>query len=90
MNNYISVEKLKNLHAPIYQDYAIIKPMVKRLTEHLNEGEKVIWRDAFRWHDKDGVLSNHFECMSIHLLCEDFNYELIHNFNHVAVIKPKD
>ena len=71
----------------IYQNVNIRKALINELEKVLYENEKIIWRDAFRWHDKDGVLSNHYEGQSIQLLCEDFNYKLVHNFNHVAVIK---
>jgi hypothetical protein len=73
----------------IYQDQYAMRPLIDYLESLCEEGEKVIWRDAFRWKDKDGVLSNHFECNGIHSLAEDFGYEVVANFNHVAVIRSK-
>ena len=71
----------------IYQNVNIRNALIKELEKILEKDEKIIWRDCFRWHDKDGVLSNHYEGHSIQYLCEEFNHELIHNFNHVAVIR---
>lgn len=55
------------------------------------DGDMVIYRDAFRWHDdKDGsVLSNHYEMFEVGSLARNFNYEVIHDFRHVAVVRPK-
>ncbi len=52
---------------------------------------KVIYRGPFRWFDDttEHVLSNHFECMNISALAEDFNYEVLHDFRHVAVVRRK-
>ena len=71
----------------IYQNVNIRNALIEELKKILREGEKVVWRDCFRWHDENGVLSSHYEGHSIQYLCEEFNYELIHNFNHVAVIR---
>ncbi len=71
----------------IYQNVFIRNGIIQELEKILKQDEKIIWRDAFRWHDKDGVLSNHYESASIKSLCEEFDYKLIYNFNHVAVIK---
>lgn len=78
---------MSDFNIPTYQHYDVMKTLVDSLRPHLGDGEKIIWRDAFRWKDDQGVLSNHYEACSIEYLCEEFGYELIHNFNHVAVVR---
>lgn len=60
-----------------------------QLRPFLKPGEKVIWREAFRWHDDDGVLSNHYDSMSVSNLADDFGYEFDWelNMNHAAIIR---
>jgi len=56
------------------------------LRPFLAEGQKVIWREAFRWHDDDGVLSNHYEMMSVPQLAEDFGYIVIEDCGCAAIV----
>lgn len=53
-------------------------------------GDRVIYRDAFRWKDDadDSVLPNHYEMFDLPELAVDFKFEVVHNFNHVAVVSP--
>lgn len=44
------------------------------LRPYLGEGQKVIWREAFRWKDDNGVLPNHFEMLSLAQLAATFGY----------------
>lgn len=39
-----------------YENQALIKYMVEAIRPHLEDGQKVIWRAAFRWHDDNGAL----------------------------------
>lgn len=76
---------------PTYQRYdamALVRQAARLLKR---EGEKVIYRDAFRWHDDadEMVLSNHYECQNLAYLAEEFGFEVIHDFHHVAVIRRK-
>lgn len=76
---------------PTYQHVAPMS-MVRAACRLLKQpGEKVIYRDAFRWKDDadDFVLSNHYEGMDLQQLADDFDYEIVHDFHHVAVIKRK-
>lgn len=59
------------------------------LRPFLCDGQKVIWREPFRWHDDNGVLSNHYEAMSIDSLADDFGYEVIVDMKDAAIIKQK-
>lgn len=61
------------------------------LRPFLKEGQKVIWREPFRWHDDNGVLSNHYDGFSIEGLAEDFEYEVPYDFNfaHAAIVGPR-
>lgn len=61
------------------------------LRPFLEEGQKVIWREPFRWHDDNGVLSNHYDGLSIEGLAEDFNYHVPRdfNFNHAVIVGPR-
>ena len=72
---------------PTYQYYGVMDALKDALRPNLREGEMLIWRDAFRWKNDDGVLPNHYEMFDLHQLCDDFGYELVHDFNHVAVVR---
>lgn len=58
------------------------------LRPYMSAGQKVIWREAFRWKDDNGVMSNHYECMSVRALAEDFRYEVIEDCGCAAIIQP--
>jgi hypothetical protein len=53
------------------------------------EGRKVIWREPFRWHDDNGVLSNHYDGMELDQLADDFGYEIIHDMRNAAVVAKR-
>jgi len=76
---------------PTYQRYDAIK-LVREAARLLAEpGDKVLYRDAFRWHDDadDLVMSNHYESQSIDYLAGEFGYVVLHDFHHVAVVRCK-
>lgn len=58
------------------------------LRPFLKEGQKVIWREAFRWHDDNGVLSNHYDGMELPRLSDDFGYgwDFDFDFHHAAIV----
>ena len=76
---------------PTYQRYDAMYFVRGAARLLMREGDMVIYRDAFRWHDdKDGsVLSNHYEMFELAGLAIDFNYEIVHDFRHVAVVRKK-
>ena len=57
------------------------------LRPFVGPGEMLIWRAPFRWFNENGVLPNHFESHSLDDLCEEFGYEVVHEFFHAAVVK---
>lgn len=61
------------------------------LRPFLKPGQKVIWREPFRWHDDNGVLSNHYDGMSLAQLCDEFGYEVDYDFDlkHAAIVSPR-
>jgi hypothetical protein len=61
------------------------------LRPYLKPGQKVIWREAFRWHDDNGVLSNHYDGMELPALAEDFGYDWEYDFDfkHAAIVWKK-
>lgn len=62
--------------------------MVDSVRPLVGEGERLIWRDSFRWKDAAGhVLSNHYDGMSIYRLAADFGYEVVRDWNHVAIVR---
>ncbi|MDQ0022953.1 hypothetical protein J2X90_000739 [Variovorax paradoxus] len=65
--------------------------MADLLRPFLKPGQKVIWREPFRWFDDNGVMSNHYDGMSIARLAEDFGYEYDWelSFEHAAIVWPK-
>lgn len=75
---------------PTYQQYDAMK-LVRQAARLLAQpGDRVIYRDAFRWKDDatDHVLSNHYEMFSIKGLAAEFEFEVLHDFHHVAVVRP--
>ena len=62
------------------------------LRPYLKPGQKVIWREAFRWHDDNGVLPNHYDGMEIPALAEAFGYDWEYDFDfkHAAIVWKKD
>lgn len=83
-------EDKRRLELPTYQEYDVMH-MVREAARSLKgEGERVIYRDAFRWKNDadDSVLPNHYEMFSLKGLAAEFGFEVIHDFNHVAVVKP--
>lgn len=90
------VAEAKSRHAflesqPTYQRYDAMYFVRGAARLLKREGDMVIYRDAFRWHDDaDGrVLSNHYEMQSVDYLAQEFGYAIIHDFRHVAVVRPK-
>jgi hypothetical protein len=61
------------------------------LRPFLKPGQKVIWREPFRWRDDNGVLSNHYDGMGLAQLCEDFGYEVDYDFDmhHAAIVSTR-
>ena len=74
------------MDVPTYQVYEVMDALKIALRKHLKPNEMLIWRDAFRWKNDDGVLSNHYEMFDLCELCDDFGYTVVHDFNHVAVV----
>jgi hypothetical protein len=73
---------------------ATVPPLGKSVADALRPfvvgGQKVIWREPFRWHDDAGVMPNHFEGLSIEALAESFNYDVVINCQLAAIIKPRE
>lgn len=68
----------------------IYYPIAQHLQTFCEEGQFVIWRDAFRWKDiNDNVLSNHYDGMSLEQLADDFGYEIgwAYNLHHVGIVR---
>ena len=89
-------------HLPVSsQSQPLVKPTADRkslnamaadlLRPYLKEGQKVIWREAFRWQDDNGVLSNHYDGMELEQLADDFGYDWRYdmNFKHAAIVWNK-
>ncbi len=75
---------------PTYQFYPMMEGIRASIRPYVQPGEMLIYRDAFRWKTDDGhVMSNHYEMFSLAELAADFGYEVIHDFNHVAVVRKK-
>jgi len=61
------------------------------LRPYLKLGQKVIWRESFRWHDDNGVLSNHYDGMELEQLSDAFGYDWRYDMNlkHAAIVWDK-
>jgi hypothetical protein len=76
-----SEKPLKSLNAQVAD---LLRPFLK-------PGQKVIWREPFRWFDDNGVMSNHYDGMSVANLADDFGYDYDWEFAfaHAAIVWPK-
>ncbi|WP_213308273.1 hypothetical protein [Paraburkholderia sacchari] len=66
------------------------KSVADALRPFLVDGQKIIWREPFRWHDDRGVMSNHYEGMTLEALAEAFGYEVVIDCQLAAIIKPRN
>jgi len=76
---------------PTYQHYDAMK-LVREAARMLAEpGDRVIYRDAFRWKDDatDHVLPNHYEMFDLPGMAEDHGFTVVHDFCHVGVIRAR-
>jgi hypothetical protein len=70
-----------------HENRALISDIAKALARHCRPGERVIWRQPFRWFDSNGVLSNAYECYSLSTVCFERRWTVVHDFHHVAVVR---
>lgn len=94
MSTLPAAEDLRRQHLeamPTYQRYDAMAQVRFAARLLKREGEIVIYRDAFRWHDDadTSVMSNHYECQDLAYLAEEHGYEIIHDFHHVGVVRRK-
>jgi hypothetical protein len=73
-----------------YERTKAIAAIVLACEQFLEPGEKVIWRAPFRWMDRNGVLPNCYESFGVAGVCEQTGLELVHDYNHVAVVRPRE
>jgi hypothetical protein len=73
---------------PTYQHADAMELVRKAARQLAKPGERVIYRDAFRWKDDatGDVLPNHYECQGLSYMAQEHGWTLVHNFHHVAVI----
>lgn len=72
-----------------YEHRDLMDVLKLSLRSKVRPGEMLIWREAFRWKNDEGALPNHYEMKSLDELCEEFRYEVVHDFNHVAVVRRR-
>lgn len=71
-----------------YEYVPMMQAMVDSLKPFLEPGERIIYRGPFRWRDADHeVLSGFYEMFDLAQLAEENNFTIVHNFNHIAVIR---
>ena len=69
-----------------YENEEMMERVKDAVRPCMKEDETLVWRDAFRWKDENGIMNNCYDSQDIDYICETFGYELVHNFHHVAVI----
>lgn len=72
-------------------EYRLVQRVVCAvLRPFMQEGDMLIYRSQFRWHNAadNCVLPNHFESASLQSLAEEFNYYIRHDYGHVAIVRP--
>jgi hypothetical protein len=84
-HKYISSPFVTQPAAPVVRK-SLSASVADALRPFLSPGQKVIWREPFRWFDDNGVLSNHYDGMSVPYLAQEFGYEVIHDCECAAVI----
>lgn len=77
-------EQIAAAHRPIGASVA------EALKPFLLPGQKIIWREPFRWHDDEGVMPNHYEGMSVESLAESFGYRIVVNCELAAIIQLEE
>ena len=70
-----------------YENEALMRSVIVSIRPYVKEDELLIWRGRYRWRNKLGSMALHYKSESIQDICKRFNYELIHDFGHVAVIR---
>jgi hypothetical protein len=76
-------EQIRTAHRPIGASVA------DALRPFLLSGQKIIWREPFRWHDDEGFMPNHYEGMSLEALADSFGYQIVVNCELAAIIQPQ-
>lgn len=72
---------------PLHERAHVMQQLRQILLPLVRPGEMLIWREPFRWKNKEGVLNNHYECLDIQDLCDGFGYELVHDLTHLAIVR---
>ena len=73
-----------------YEVRSVVDGIRDLIRPFVQDGETLMYRDAFRWKDDNGyVIPNHYEGQSVEYLAEEFGYEIVWNFRHVAVVRRK-
>lgn len=73
-----------------YELRTVIDGLRELLRPFVEPGTFLIYRDAFRWKtDDDHVLPNHYEMFSLHSLANEFGYDVVRDFSHVAIVRKK-
>lgn len=69
-----------------YENKALMKSVREHIKPHLSENEDLMWRSQWRWQDENGRLRNHYEMQSASYLCDTFEYHLVRDLHHIAIV----
>jgi hypothetical protein len=72
-----------------YECPAVMDALLAELRKQCSAGEWVIWREAFRWKDHNGVMSNQYEMFGLDTVAENINAEVVWDFRHAAIVRRK-
>lgn len=53
------------------------------------EGQRVIWQEQSVWHDENGELAAPYSYMPLNELAHELDYDVIVDYNYVAIIKRR-
>lgn len=70
-----------------YEYAAVTDAIVDALRPILSAGEFIIRRCPFRWKTDDGVIPNGYEMFDADQICGECGWEIVHHYNHVAVVR---
>jgi hypothetical protein len=70
-----------------YECPVVMDALLAALRQQCSAGEWVIWREAFRWKDHNGVLPNQYEMFSLDTVASNIRCEVVWDFNHAAIVR---
>jgi hypothetical protein len=72
-----------------YECPVVMDALLAELRKQCSDGERVIYRSAFRWKDDNGVLSNQYEMFDLDSVADAIGCEVVWDFRHAAIVRKQ-